>query len=451
MTTLFGTDGVRGIVNTDLTPGLATMLARAAAARIPPLPCRPRFLIARDTRLSGDLLEGAVLAGLCSAGADVILGGVMPTAALAYLVRTFDLEGGVMISASHNTYEWNGLKFFGPGGDKLSVSAEREIEASLSARPQGTPSTSVGTAERCADLLSGYLAYLCGTAGRHLRGLRVVIDCAHGALYDLAPRALAQVGANVVAMNCRPNGRNINGRVLPERLARAVRDQRAHAGLAFDGDGDRLTLLDETGAFLDGDHILAMWASDLAARGQLPGNVVVGTVLTNGGLETFLTSIGCRLVRAPVGDRHVSAEMRRSGAVLGGETCGHIIFAPHLSSSDALYTGLAVLSIAARAGRPLSELASVMHKRPQVSLNVPGEASLGFQNHPAVHRAVEQAERALADRGWVLVRPSGTEPVIRITVECDDAELARTLAQDIASVLRECLSDRRTPSADLAA
>ncbi|HUU53514.1 MAG TPA: phosphoglucosamine mutase [Armatimonadota bacterium] len=453
MDRLFGTDGVRGLANIDLTPELTTALARAAAARIPQLDRRARFLIGRDTRVSGDLLEAAAVAGICSVGADALLGGVMPTPALAYLVRTLDLDGGIMISASHNTYEYNGLKFFGPGGHKLSENAEEQIEAAVGEPADPTRRACVGSVQRRPDMPASYLDSLCGAAGRPLEGMYIVADCAHGALHDLAPRALAALGADAVAINCSPNGRNINegGVMKLQQLAAAVRQHRAHAGLAFDGDGDRLVLLDETGALIDGDQIVAIWANDLAARGQLPQNTVVGTVLTNGGLEAFLGTIGCRLFRTPVGDRYVSAEMRRTGAALGGETCGHTIFYPHLSSSDALYTGLALLRIAARSGKPLSELASVMKKRPQVSINIPADNHVDFQTYPPVHRAMEQAKTALGDRGWLLVRPSGTEPIIRITAECTDENLAWAVVETTASALRECMSDRRIPSADIAA
>jgi len=450
---LFGTDGVRGLANIDLTPELTIALAKAAAARIPQLDRRPQFLIGRDTRLSGDLLEAAAVAGICSAGADALLGGVMPTPALAYLVRTLDLDGGIMISASHNTYEYNGLKFFGPGGHKLSEAAEKQIEASVRGPADTATRTSVGSVQRRPEMLPSYLDSLCGATGRPLEGMHIVADCAHGALHDLAPRALAALGADAVAINCGPNGRNINvgGVMKPQQLAAAVRQQQAHAGLAFDGDGDRLVVLDETGALIDGDQIVAIWANDLAARGQLPGNTVVGTVLTNGGLEAFLSTIGCRLLRTPVGDRYVAAEMRRTGAALGGETCGHTIFYPHLSSSDALYTGISLLRIAARTGKPLSELASVMQKRPQVSINIPADNHVDFQTYPPVHRAMEQAKTALGNRGWLLVRPSGTEPIIRITAECTDENLAWAVVETTASALRECMSDRRIPSADIAA
>lgn len=449
---LFGTDGVRGLANTEFTPELTTALTRAAAARIPQLDRRARFLIGRDTRLSGDLFEAAAVAGICSASADALLGGIMPTPALAYLVSTLDLDGGIMISASHNPYEYNGLKFFGPGGHKVSEVAENQIEAAIREPADSATRTSVGSVRRCPEMFSSYLDSICGAAGRPFEGMHIVADCAHGALHDLAPRALAALGADVVAINCSPNGRNINegGAVEPMQLAAAVCQHGAHAGLAFDGDGDRLVVLDETGAIIDGDQIVAIWANDLAARGQLPQNTVVGTVLTNGGLEAFLGTIGCRLLRTPVGDRYVSAEMRRTGAALGGETCGHTIFYPHLSSSDALYTGIALLRIAARSGKPLSELASLMKKRPQVSITIPADNHVDFQTYPPVHRAMQQAKAALGDRGWLLVRPSGTEPIIRITAECIDENLARTVVETTASALRECVSDRRIPSAHIA-
>jgi len=450
---LFGTDGVRGVANLDLTPELTAALTRAAAADIPQLDRRPRFLIGRDTRLSGDILEAACVAGICSAGADALLGGVMPTPALAHLVRTLDLDGGIMISASHNPYQYNGLKFFGPGGHKLSEAAEARIESAVQEPPRSPRRASLGSVRRCPEILSGYFGALCETRGRPLGGMRVVADCAHGALHDLAPRALAALGADAVAINCAPNGRNINvgGALQPDHVAAAVREQGADAGLAFDGDGDRLLAFDETGALIDGDQILAMWARDLADRGLLPGNTVVGTVLTNGGLEAYLETIGCRLLRTPVGDRHVSAEMRRAGAVLGGESCGHVIFYPHLSSSDALYTGLTVLQIAAGAGKPLSKLASLIEKRPQVSMNVSCDNHVDLDTLPDVRHAMAQAEADLGDGGWLVVRPSGTEPVIRITAECTDENLARAAVESTASALRESMSDRRVPSADIAA
>jgi phosphoglucosamine mutase len=450
---LFGTDGVRGLANTELTPELVTRLARAAAARTPRQTARPQFLVAKDTRLSGGFLEAAAAAGLCSGGADALLGGIMPTPAAAHIVNKLDLQGAIVVSASHNPYEYNGLKFLGPGGHKLSEQAQREIEEGVDEEGGWASSPCVGRIVESNGLAEGYLASLTGAAGTRLEGLRVVLDCAHGTLSELAPRALSVLGADVVAMNCRPTGRNINegGAVKPQRLAQAVTDQGAQAGLAFDGDGDRLVMIDEQGAAIDGDQILAMWAADLASRGELASDVVVGTLLTNGGLESFLDTIGCRLVRTPVGDRHVAEEMQRSGAALGGETCGHVIFAPHLFSSDALYTGLAMLSLAKRTDRPLSELAGVIEKRPQISVNIPVARPNDAVSHPSVCAAVDRAQEALDGVGWLVARPSGTEPVVRVAVECDDEDRARGVAEEIACVLRECIRDGSAADVSLSA
>lgn len=453
MYSLFGTDGVRGLANSEMTPEVATRLARAAAARTPRQTSRPQFLVAKDTRLSADLLEAAVAAGLCSGGSDALLGGVMPTPAAAQAVKKFDLQGGIVVSASHNPYEYNGLKFLGPGGHKLSEQAEREIEDLVHTDGGCVSPPCVGRISDGTSFLDDYLASCTGAAETRLNGLRVVLDCAHGALSELAPRVVSALGADVVAMNCRPTGRNINdgGAVKPQRLARAVTDQRAQAGLAFDGDGDRLVLVDERGAVVDGDQILAMWAGDLAARGELAGNVVVGTLLTNGGLEAFLDTIDCRLVRTPVGDRHVAEEMYRSGAVLGGEACGHLVFAPHLYSSDALYTGLAMLRLVQRTNKPLSELAGVMRKRPQVSRNIPVARPNDATSHPSVCRAVDQAQESLDGAGWLVVRPSGTEPVVRVTVECDDEDRAQRVTEEIACVLQDCIRDGNAADVSLSA
>ncbi len=349
-TSMFGTDGVRGRAMVDLTPDLALGLGRAVAARVSPLTHRPRFLVAKDTRLSGDVLEAALSAGLCAGGADVIPGGVMPVPAVAFLARELDLAGAVMVSASHNAYDYNGFKLFGPGGRKLSDSAETDIARRAAAEETRAWPRFVGRV--CArNGLLGLQVF-----GRELRGMTVAVDCGHGAMCAIAPDVLRRLGAEVVAINSTPNGRNINegGAVIPERLSQTVRDHGAHAGLAFDGDGDRVAVVDESGCVMDGDQILAVWAADLAARGRLTNGTVVGTVMTNTGLEEFLHSMGCRLIRARVGDRYVAAEMQRTGTVLGGETSGHVIFGPHLPVADGLYTGLSVLGMAARSGRPVS-------------------------------------------------------------------------------------------------
>jgi phosphoglucosamine mutase len=445
MGNLFGTDGVRALANLELTPDLAMSIARAAAALIAPHKQRARFLIGRDTRLSGDLLEAAAVAGLCSGGADAVLGGVVPSPAVAYLVGCLKLDGGIMISASHNPYEYNGLKFFGPGGGKLSDEQEARIEALAAQCGPSGAGQSVGRVVREEGLVERYVDRLTGLAHSRLQGLRVVADCGHGALHELAPRVLGSLGADVVAINCSPTGTNINqgGALEPQAVAQAVRQQGADAGVAFDGDGDRAILIDEQGQVVDGDQILAIWASDLQARGQLATNVVVGTVTTNGGLEGFLESIGCRFVRAAVGDRYVSDEMQRRGAILGGETCGHTIFAPHLLSADGLLSGATVLGLVAHAGKPLSVLASMIRKRPQITINVPVVRRGEWQADITVREAVWQAQRSLRGAGRLVVRASGTEPVIRITAECDDEHQARDIAQQIARVVAERMGAKK--------
>ncbi len=444
MRKLFGTDGVRGLVNEELTAELAVKLARAAVQVQPagPKPY-PRFLIARDTRISGSFLEAAVIAGLCSAGADAIVGGIMPTPAAAHLIRAMGLDGGIVISASHNTYQYNGLKFFGPGGDKLSDAQEAEIESSIGQPPGAAEADRrVGRALLRPELASRYADHVAGSVSGRLNGLQVVVDCGHGALSNIAPAVLGEMGADVLSINCSPNGKNINvgGAVRPRQLARTVREHGAAAGLAFDGDGDRVALVDEQGGLVDGDHILAMWANDLAASGRLANNLVVGTLITNGGLEAFLKSLGCSMLRTPVGDRYVSAEMQRAGAVLGGETCGHVIFAPHLPSADALLAGATMLELMARTGQPLSSLAAVMTKRPQVSCNIPVTSSDGYHSDPVVGRVLAEAREALSGRGWLVVRPSGTEPLIRITAESNDDHEARDIAERVAGVIQNRLA-----------
>ena len=455
---LFGTDGVRGVANVDLTPELALGLARAAAVRAKRRGARPAFLVGRDTRVSGQLLEAAVVAGLCAEGAGAIVGGVMPTPAVAYLVGSLGLDGGIVVSASHNTYEYNGLKFFGPGGDKLTEEAEAEIESLLEVGMGGGDRRSIGRVAARNGVLEAYMAGVARPMRGRLKGLRLVVDCAHGALCELAPAALSEMGAEVVAINCAPNGLNINegGAVRPQQLGEAVQEHAADVGLAFDGDGDRIALADETGGLVDGDQALAILASDMAPRGALANGVVVGTVISNGGLEESLRSLGCRLLRTAVGDRFVAAEMQRAGAVLGGETCGHLIFARHLSSADGLYAGAHVLEIMARSGERLSSLAAVMEKRAQCSRNVKVngsrdfEATLAWEADDAIRKAVEQARCDLGENGWLVVRASGTEPLIRVTAECEDEDKARQIVAAVAQVVEERLAGREAP-VDIAA
>ncbi len=432
---------MRGLAEVDLTPDLAMKLAQAAA-RVSEQ--GRTFLVARDTRISGYLLEQAVIAGLCAEGVEVMAGGVMPTPAVAYLIRSLKLDGGLMVSASHNTYEYNGLKFFGPGGDKLEEKAEAEIEALLEAGLEQSAERHIGAVSSLNGLVNNYVSELSAPLEGVLRGLKLVVDCAHGSLFELAPNALSEMGADIATINCAPNGYNINegGAVRPQQLAAAVRECGADAGLAFDGDGDRLALVDENGNLVDGDQSLAILASDMLSRGELGNPVVVGTWISNGGLEKLLYSLGCRFVRSAVGDRFVTVEMQRVGAILGGETCGHLIFSRHLSSADGLYAGSRVLGVMARTGKRLSELAAVMEKHPQYSRNVKVPGSRAWENDEAIRAAVEDARRGLGGEGWIVVRASGTEPLIRVTVECKEEKKAQKIVDDIAQIIVERLVNR---------
>ncbi len=450
----FGTDGIRGLANTELTAEAALSFARAAASTIGAGAEGQRFLVGRDTRASGEMLEAAVVAGICSAGAEAVLCGVIPTPALSRLVPAMGGAGGVMISASHNTFEYNGLKFVGRTGDKLSKEQEAEVELLAYDGDGRVWPARPGTVRRVGEASPWYEGSLV-EFGRDcaLAGMTVVTDCAHGALSEVAPRVLAELGAVTIAINCSPTGVNINdgGAVAPGALCDEVRRRGADAGLAFDGDGDRLVMVDEAGMVVNGDRVLGIWADDLRGRGKLNGGLVVGTVLTNSGLESFLGSIGCRLERAPVGDRYVADAMARAGATLGGETCGHTIYAPELSSSDAMVTGIAMLGIMARTRRPLSALASAVPQRPQVAVNLrigDGEELLA---DPEVALARREWERALGTAGRIVLRPSGTEPLIRIMCECSEEARARETADGLAEVVLRRAEERGRVHADVAA
>ncbi len=455
MTLRFGTDGVRGIANAELTSELSVRFARAAVSVSAHNGGRPRFLVARDTRISGEMIEAAVVAGLCAGGADAILCGIIPTPALSCIVPRSGASGAIMISASHNPYQYNGLKFFNGAGDKLSEAEEAAIESLVYDCPtQLARRETVGRLRRDDGMFDIYVECLLAFArDMSLHGMSIVVDCAHGALSGIAPRVLGELGVVVTPLNCSPTGMNINegGAVSPQRMAEEVRERSAAVGLAFDGDGDRLVMADENGTLVDGDQILGVWAQDLARRGELTDDVIAGTVLTNSGLEGFLRPFGCRLLRAPVGDRYVAAEMARVGAILGGETCGHIIYAPHLSSSDALLTGIAILDIMARNHEPFSTLAGAIRKRPQVSLNLPIASGDELLRDPEVRIAVSDAEAMLGESGRVIVRPSGTEPVLRVTCECCDEHQARAVVNELAEVIEGCCRHRDVSHADIAA
>lgn len=437
---LFGTDGVRGVANEDLTPELVFRLGRAAAHVLSV--DGARFLLGRDTRLSGPMLEAALIAAICSTGGTAIRAGIIPTPAAAYLARAADAVG-LAISASHNPVEDNGLKFFGADGFKLPDAVEEAIEATLARsdlrRPTGE---GIGTVEEMPDAAERYVAYVADLALMPAAGLRVVVDCAYGAATSVAEMLWERLGATVVPINDAPDGARINvgcGSTHPDVVAQAVLAHGADVGFAHDGDADRVIAVDETGQVVDGDAIMGFCAMHLQQDGRLPGDVVVATVMSNLGLELALRARGIRLERTRVGDRYVLERMRELSARLGGEQSGHVIFLDHATTGDGLVTAVQVTNVMLLTGRRLSELAAPIARYPQVLRNVRVSARDGVLDHPVVRAAVADAERRLADRGRVLVRPSGTEPVVRVMVEAEDAAQAEALAAELIEVIARTL------------
>jgi phosphoglucosamine mutase len=443
---LFGTDGVRGVAGYDLTASLALELSAAAAAvltagdasaAVPPV-----AVVGRDPRASGEFLEAAVVAGLASAGVDVLRLGVIPTPGVAYLTHALGAAFGVVISASHNPARDNGIKFFGRGGVKLPDAVEDQIADRLGSRPPATTSFGrVSDAGATQELyLDHLLSTLPGDSAKALAGLRIVADCAHGAAYRLAPQALRQAGAEVIAIGAEPDGLNINagvGSTCLDTLAAAVLEHGADAGVAYDGDADRCLAVDADGQSLDGDQILTVLATELRETGRLARGAVVVTVMSNQGFHVAMRDVGIVVIETPVGDKHVSAAMRDGGYVLGGEQSGHIILLEHATTGDGILTSLQLLSAVNRRGVPMAAAAKMMHKYPQVLVNVPGDASrLG----PGVDAAVARAETQLAGHGRVLVRPSGTEPAIRLMVQAADAVLAEQVIGQLAAEVRVAMA-----------
>lgn len=436
---LFGTDGIRGVANADLSTELADRLGRAAVHVLAP-GRRGRFAVGRDPRISGDLLEAALAAGICSAGGDILRLGVLPTPGVALLVRELDVDAGIVISASHNPVEDNGVKFFAPTGFKLPDEVEARIESALdaaAARPRPT-GAAVGRITPLPDARERYLAYLAGLARAPLGGWRIAVDCANGATSEVAPRLWERLGATVIPVCAAPDGTNINagcGSTHPETIQRAVVAHSADLGFAHDGDGDRVVAADREGRLVDGDAIMGIVALHRAARGELPGNVLVATVMTNLGLEVALGQAGIRLERARVGDRYVLERMLEVGAGVGGEQSGHVIFLDRATTGDGLVTALELANVLLESGRPLGELAARFRRYPQVLLNVRVPAPERWREDPEILGAVARAERRLEGRGRVLVRASGTEPLVRVMTECLDAEVAREVAAALADLV----------------
>jgi phosphoglucosamine mutase len=436
MSRLFGTDGVRGVANQELTPELALRLGRAAGHVLGG--AGHAVVVGRDTRRSGRMLEGALSAGLCSVGIDVRLVGHIPTPGLAFLARTKDFVAGAVISASHNPAPDNGIKFFDHAGLKLADGVEDQIEREMIG-DDGLPRPTEGGIGLVGDsrgLVKEYEDFL-GAVAPALRGVRVVLDCANGSTYRVAPSVFARAGAEVLTLFDTPDGENINagcGATAPEVLARAVVDRKADIGFAFDGDGDRVVSVDARGEIHDGDTVLGLVARHFARNGKLIPPVIVGTVMSNGGLEAVLARDGVRLVRAKVGDRYVWEEMERHDALFGGEPSGHVIFRKISTAGDGILTALEVLHLLRSEGRALHELAADLEHWPQVTRNVRAARRGEWAQVPAFADAVRDAESRLAATGRIVVRASGTEPVLRITVEARDETMASTTARTLEEI-----------------
>ncbi len=447
MDRFFGTDGVRGVANVEpMTPLTAFKLGRSAGYVFQQHGTNT-VLVGRDTRVSGDMLESALTAGLCSVGTNVCRVGVVPTPAIAHLTRVLSAQAGIVISASHNPMPDNGIKFFNQDGTKLDDAWEDEMdrvlqtEAHADANPTGA---GIGRVIERLNAGDRYLQYLEHDVARglDLRGISLVVDCGNGATSHVAPRFLERLGAEVFTINAEPDGYNINdgcGSQHPDEMLQATVRHLADVGLAFDGDGDRVVLADERGVLLDGDNIMLMCAAHYQAQGRLAESAVVATVMSNHGLDVALRHLGIRLVRCKVGDRYVWEKMQEVGANVGGEQAGHIIFRDYSTTGDGLVTALEVLRVMLETGQPLSALAAGLEKMPQVLVNIRVREKRAFEDMPSVAAAIQSAEQALGDNGRVLVRYSGTEALARVMVEGPDEAHIHQVAESIAAPIREAI------------
>ncbi|MFE9066332.1 phosphoglucosamine mutase [Streptomyces violaceusniger] len=448
---LFGTDGVRGVANVDLTAEMALGLSVAAAHVLAEAGTfeghRPVAVVGRDPRASGEFLEAAVVAGLASAGVDVLRVGVLPTPAVAHLTGALDADLGVMLSASHNPMPDNGIKFFARGGHKLADELEDRIETTYRSHASGEPwdrptGAGVGRLRPYEEGFDAYVAHLVGALPNRLDGLKVVIDGAHGAAARVSPEAFARAGAEVVTIGTDPDGLNINdgyGSTHLARLQAAVVERRADLGIAHDGDADRCLAVDASGREVDGDQILAVLALAMREAGELRGDAVVGTVMSNLGFKLAMKREGVELVQTAVGDRYVLEEMKTRGYALGGEQSGHVIVLDHATTGDGTLTGLLLAARVAATGRTLADLAAVMERLPQVLVNVPDVDKSRVASSADLAAAVAEAERELGETGRVLLRPSGTEPLVRVMVEAADIEQARSVAGRLADAVKSAL------------
>jgi len=440
----FGTDGVRGIANKGLTPELAFKLGRCGGYVLTKdkKEGRPKVIIGRDTRISGPMLEGALSAGLLSIGVEVMRLGVISTPGVAYLTRALGADAGVMISASHNPVEDNGIKFFGGDGFKLSDEMEEEIEALLEAETDQLPRPIGGDIGAIMDYREGglkYISYLKTSVKNRFEGLKVVLDCANGAVSSLAPQLFCDLDADTVILANNPDGLNINdqcGSTHPEKLQQAVLEHKADVGLSFDGDADRLIAVDEKGNIVDGDHILFILAESMAKNMRLKQDTVVSTVMSNIGFYKALEEAGLEAKQTKVGDRYVMEEMKKGGFNLGGEQSGHIILLDYNTTGDGMLTAIQLLDVMKAEGKPLSKLASKMRKFPQILVNVRVEDKSKLEGNEKIAAAIQTVEDALGDSGRVLVRPSGTEPIVRVMAEGPDEEELQTFVDQIVEVVK---------------
>ncbi len=447
---LFGTDGVRGVANVfPMTAEISMQLGRALAYLIRNGDHRHRVIIGKDTRLSGYMIEQALSAGIMSMGVDVLLVGPMPTPAVAHLTSSMRADAGAVISASHNPYQDNGIKFFWRDGFKLPDETESKIEQLIfeksldSLRPTAT---AVGRAFRLEDAQGRYISRVKSSFPTELtlEGLTLVVDCANGAAYKVAPTALEELGAKVIELGVAPDGKNINdecGALHPEALQKAVLKHKANLGIALDGDADRLIVVDEKGQVVDGDAIMAICAGELMARKELKKKTLVSTVMSNIGLERAVARWGVKVVRTAVGDRAVVEEMRKHGYSLGGEQSGHLVFMAHATTGDGTLAAMQVLTVMCRTGKPMSELTQIFEPVPQTLLNVKVKERRDLAHLPTVQKAIASVEKKLGKEGRVLVRYSGTEPKVRVLVEGTDAKKIRAWAEEIGESLHRALGE----------
>ena len=446
---LFGTDGVRGIANSELTGQLAFHLGQAGAYVLTKeTKKQPKILVARDTRISGTMLESALVAGICSVGAKAICVGVIPTPAVAYLTKELGMDAGVMISASHNPLEFNGIKFFNAEGYKLRDDLEEEIENLIVSRPDSIPlpiGEEIGIWQNDSSVIERYIQFVCNTIPGDLKGIKVLVDCANGAASEVAPLALKRLGAEVEIIHNKPNGININklcGSTHMEDLSRQVVGRGMEVGIAFDGDADRCLAVDEAGNLIDGDQIMSIVGSDMKRDGRLKKDTIVATVMSNIGFSKMSKKEHIHLVHTRVGDRYVLENMVKNGYNLGGEQSGHVIFLDHNTTGDGLITAIQLLYVMKKTGKRLGELKKIMDVYPQVLVNahVKNENKHAYLEDLEIQEEINKLEKQFKDEGRILIRPSGTEPLVRVMIEGKDKQVMEQAAQNLATLIEKRLN-----------